>query len=97
MAPDKPEYERLETKTNELLNELVGEPEYLADKLCRELDDQKSRRWYFLLAKNTDPWILLDALSCTLSLHKEGRIRKTKDKYFRGILLRKGIKIKFRK
>jgi hypothetical protein len=95
--PISTEYEDIESKTNELLEELQGQPEYLADKLSRELDDQRSKRWYLLIAKNNNPGVLLDALSNTLSVYREGGIRTTKAKYFIGILVKKGISIKFKK
>jgi len=95
--PIKEEYKDLDLKTDELLNELQGQPEYLADKLSRELDDQKSKQWYLLLVRNNKAGILLEALSNTLSVYREGGIRTTKVKYFIGILLKKGINIKFKK
>jgi len=95
--PIKEEYKDLDLKADELLNELQGQPEYLADKLSRELDDQKSKQWYLLLVRNNKVGILLEALSNTLSVYREGGIRTTKVKYFIGILVKKGITIKFKK
>jgi hypothetical protein len=90
----KGEYRELEKKTDELLNELRGNPEFVADKLARELDDQKSQRYFLVLARNTDPKILLEALSYTKLANRDGKI-KNKGKYFMSILIRWKIKVKF--
>jgi len=92
--PVNEEYEDLEKKTNEFLNELQGNPEYIADKLARELNDQKSQKYFLILAKNTNPKILLEALSYTKLADINGQI-KNKGKYFMSILIRWKIKIKF--
>jgi len=93
----KEEYEELEKKADGYLNELQFHPEYIADKLSRELSDEKSKGYYLLLAKNTSPDILFEALSFTKLAHSEGNIRSTKWAYFRGILKKQNIKTKFNK
>lgn len=90
-------YQELENKTNSYLDELRGNPEFVADKLSRELDDQKSLKFYLLLAKNTDPSILFEALSCTKIAEREDKIKYKKWAYFRGILNKLGVKTSFKK
>ena len=95
--PVKEEYKELETKTDDFLIELSNKPDYMADRLARELDDLKSKLYYLLLAKNTDPHILLEALSCTIHASREGKIRSEKAFYFMGILRNKGVQTVFNK
>lgn len=95
--PDKEEFWELENKTDDLLIELSKKPEYLANRLAQELDDLHSERWYLLLAKNTNPQILLEALSCTLDASRTNRLKTKKAHYFRGILVNKSIQIIFKK
>jgi hypothetical protein len=89
-------YQELEDKTNSYLDELRGNPEFVADKLSRDLDDQKSIRYYRLLAINTDPEKLLEALSYVKAAERENRIRSKKAIYFTAILKKWGIKTKFK-
>ena len=91
----KEEYRELEDKTNNYLNEICGEPNYVADKLARELEDTKSYRYYQLLATNNDIPKLLEALSYTKLAGHEGKIRIKKPVYFIGILKKWGLKTKF--
>ncbi len=91
----KEEHQEQEDKTNNYLNEISGEPNYIADKLARELDDTKSFRYYQLLALNNDIPRLLEALSYTKMANNEGKIRIKKPVYFIGILKKWGLKTKF--
>ena len=95
--PVKEEYRNLEKKTDDLLNELQGNPEFVADKLARELDDLKSKKYYLILAKNTDVQVLLEALSCTKLADSEGKIKWKKWAYFKGILKKMNVRITFTK
>lgn len=95
--PVKEEYKELEEMADSHLQELQFSSEYIADKLSRELSDEKSKGYYLLLAKNTSADILFEALSFTKLAYSEGTIRSTKWAYFRGILSRKGIQTIFKK
>ena len=91
----KEEHREIEIKTNDYLNEICGNPNYIADKLARELDDTKSYRYYQLLALNNDIPKLLEALSYTKMASNEGKIRTKKAVYFNGIIKNWGLKTKF--
>lgn len=93
----KEEFRELETKTNDYLNEVFGNYDYIADKLARELDDMKSLQYFKLLAKNNDTHKLLEALSYTKLADNEGKIKTKKVTYFNGIIKNWGMKTKFRR
>lgn len=93
----KEEFRELEIKTNDYLNEVFGNYDYIADKLARELDDMKSLQYFKLLAKNNDTHKLLEALSYTKLADNEGKIKTKKVTYFNGIIKNWGMKTKFRR
>lgn len=95
--PVKEEYKEIEKKTDDLLTELNGNPKYIANRLARELDDLKSEYYYFLLASHNEAQRLLEALSCTQTAAREGKIRTKKAIYFIGILNIWGFVTKFKK
>lgn len=92
----KEEYRDLENKSNIFLDELKGKPEYVADKLSRELDDQDSLHYYLLLAKNNPPEKLFEALSYVKVASNEEKIRTKKAIYFISILKHWGLMTKFK-
>lgn len=92
----KEEYRDLENRSDIFLNELKGKPEYVADKLSRELDDMNSLHYYLLLAKNNPPEKLFEALSYVKIVSNEGKIRTKKAIYFISILKRWGFTTKFK-
>ncbi|OGH18813.1 MAG: hypothetical protein A3F31_04530 [Candidatus Levybacteria bacterium RIFCSPHIGHO2_12_FULL_38_12] len=71
--------------------------EGVAIKLAEDLDDMKSLGYYQILAKETNPQILLDILNYTLETDKLGKIRTTKAIYFMFMLKIRGIRTKFKK
>ena len=83
------------SKVNELLEELQLEPEALAQVLADKLNDQKNIDYYILLAKNAIPTKLFEAVSITLDAERRGKIRVRKPVYFLGILRRWNIQTKF--
>lgn len=95
--PVKEEPGEIEKKTDDFVAELVGNPEYVANRLAVGLDDLKSEYYFLLLAKKYDPQRLLEALSCVKAADKQGVIRTKKAIYFIGILNRWGFTTKFRK
>ncbi len=84
-------------KIDLLIKEESITPEGVAMMLAEGLDDQKSEKYFLLLAKNNNPGVLLEALSYTKDAFNRGIIRTKKIHYFKAILRNKGITLKFKK
>lgn len=84
-------------KIDQFLEDLDVEPETLAKELARKLGNETYLPYFTVLAKNTNASRLFEALSITLDIARQGKIKKTKTQCFLGILNRWGMKIKFKK
>ncbi|MCL4384176.1 hypothetical protein M1116_01890 [Patescibacteria group bacterium] len=82
---------------DQLLSQFVYEPEAAAKELSTKLDDERSYRYYLLLAKNNPIDKLFEALSFVIEAENQGRIRTKKPPYFIAILKNWGLKTNFRR
>lgn len=97
---DSKETDNSSTVTNKiehLLEEARITPEGVGKELSEGLDDQKSERYYTLLATENPQSRLFEALSITKDAARRGVIRTNKAVYFIAILRRWGLKTKFKK
>jgi len=86
----------IDKKVNFLMDELKDNPDWLAKKLAKDLDDNHSLDYYKILTREHNPEPLLEALSYTLDAARQNKIKAPKWAYFKGILRNKGFKTKFK-
>lgn len=85
-------------KIEKILEEEGIKPEAVAQMLAEGLSDVKSLIYYLILAKESNPPKLLEALSIVKDAEFQNKIKtKNKPAYFIGILRNWGIKVKFKK
>ena len=79
----------------EVMRQLEGKPEYIAEHLSAKLGDSDSKRMYLILAQDNKPGLLLESLSIALAAQRNGKVSSLA-RYFMGVLRRKGVKIKYK-
>jgi hypothetical protein len=79
-----------------IIRKYQEDPEALAKYITDNTDDQKSFGYYTILAKNTNPTLIMQAIDSTIKASKRGLIRTTKAIYFMGILRKLKVKTKFK-
>ena len=94
----KPTVNSYSTKSKKILDfidEIGFSNDDLAETLANALDDQKSIKYYQLLAENLPHEKLLEALSYVKNAVNRGSV-KFKPVYYQGILRNWGLKVKFK-
>lgn len=84
-------------KIVDFIDDLTYSSEDIAQTLASQLVDEKSLRFYQILAKENSHAKLLEALSYVKSADHQGAIKTKKVFYFLGILKHWGIKTKFKR
>lgn len=84
-------------KIEAILDEAKITPEGVGKILSEGLDDQKSERYYTILATENPRTRLFEAFSLTKDAYHRNIIRTTKAIYFMAIIRRWGLKFKFKK